>query len=103
MTNIGERLKEERLRAGFTQIRLAQAIGIGQGTQTSYETGKRTPDANYLAAVHEVGLDAAYIVTGAHATTTIEPNEQQLITLYRKLDIRARRALIGALVSYLAD
>jgi transcriptional regulator with XRE-family HTH domain len=103
MSNIGERLKEQRLKAGFTQGQLAQRVGIAKGSQTLYETGKRMPDAKYLATVAELGLDVSYIVTGSVVDATLEPEEQQIVALYRRLDLRARRGIVGAMVSYLAD
>jgi transcriptional regulator with XRE-family HTH domain len=103
MSNIGERLKEQRLRAGFTQQQLAERAGIGKGSQTLYETGKRMPDAKYLATVAEAGLDVAYIVTGTVAAASMDQDEQQVVALYRKLDLRGRRCIVGAMVSYLGD
>ncbi|MNY17930.1 hypothetical protein D3C86_1512790 [compost metagenome] len=35
--------------------------------QRNYESGKRSPDAEYLARVAAVGVDVLYIVTGARA------------------------------------
>lgn len=61
---IGERLREERERLGYSQIDFAGLAGVGRGSQANYEKGERSPDANYLAAVAEVGADIAYIVTG---------------------------------------
>jgi transcriptional regulator with XRE-family HTH domain len=101
MTNIGERLKEERLRAGFTQVSLAQAVGVAQSTQTAYETNRRTPDAKYLAALAEAGLDIGYVVSGKVADACMDPEERQVVALFRKLDLRGRRFIVGAMEIYL--
>lgn len=61
---IGERLKEERSRLGLSQTDLGAAGGVGKTTQINYEKGTGTPDAKYLAAVEELGVDVLYVVTG---------------------------------------
>lgn len=101
MTTSAERLKEERLRVGMSQEQLAQDVGMSKGTQTHYETGKRMPDLAYLAAVHELGLDAAYIVTGQLAEAGIPEDEQQFLCVFRKLDRRGRTCVMGAMLGYL--
>lgn len=44
----GETLKSARLRAGLTQLQIAQALGITASTYCGYETGKRQPDLSRL-------------------------------------------------------
>ena len=39
-----ERLKELRKENGYTQVMLAEALGLSKGTVAMWETGKRTPD-----------------------------------------------------------
>ena len=50
---IGERLKEERERLGFSQTEFAAVAGASKNSQYNYEKGERSPDAAYLAAVAE--------------------------------------------------
>lgn len=101
MVHFGERLKEERLRVGMSQIELANAIGMSQGSQTLYETAKRNPDMAYLIAIQELGLDAAYIVTGAFTRSDIPKDEQHFLAVFRKLDQRGRMCVMGAMLGYL--
>jgi len=61
---IGDRLKEERERLGFNQTEFAAKAGASKNSQYNYEKGERSPDANYLAAVAEQGVDILYVVTG---------------------------------------
>lgn len=42
--SFAERLKELRKANGYTQISLAEALGVSKGTVAMWETGKRTPD-----------------------------------------------------------
>lgn len=73
---IGERLKEERSRLGLSQTDLGAAGGVGKTTQINYEKGTGTPDAKYLAAVEELGVDVLYVVTGRRI-----PVSDQLIAI----------------------
>lgn len=73
---IGERLKEERSRLGLSQTDLGAAGGVGKTTQINYEKGTGTPDAKYLAAVEELGVDVLYVVTGRRV-----PVSNQLIAI----------------------
>lgn len=43
-----ERLKELRKKNGYTQVSLAEALGVSKGTVAMWETGKRTPDFNMV-------------------------------------------------------
>jgi len=61
---IGDRLKEERERLGFNQTEFAAQAGASKNSQYNYEKGERSPDASYLAAVAERGVDVLYVVTG---------------------------------------
>ena len=61
---IGERLKEERKRLGLSQVRLCELMGISRKTLFSYETGKRSPTAIFLAALYHYQFDVEYILNG---------------------------------------
>lgn len=69
---IGDRLKEERERLGFNQTDFAAKAGASKNSQYNYEKGERSPDATYLAAVAERGVDVLYVVTGERKPTTTE-------------------------------
>lgn len=61
---IGDRLKEERERLGFNQTDFAAQAGASKNSQYNYEKGERSPDAAYLSAVADQGVDVLYVVTG---------------------------------------
>ncbi|MBD9483883.1 helix-turn-helix transcriptional regulator [Pseudomonas sp. PDM14] len=85
---IGERLKEERSRLGFSQTDLGAAGGVGKTTQINYEKGNGSPDAFYLAAVARLGVDVLYVVTGERrpvAAESFTASEAALVDHYRKL------------------
>ena len=41
---IGKRLRQMRIAAGFSQMELAQALGIAQSTLSGYETDSSMPN-----------------------------------------------------------
>ncbi|MDQ7735779.1 S24 family peptidase [Halomonas sp. SpR1] len=64
MSSIGMRLREERVRLGFSQTELGDIAGITKNTQMLYESEKRSPKADYLSALHAVGVNTHYVLTG---------------------------------------
>lgn len=93
---IGERLKEERSRLGFNQTDLATLGGVGKTTQINYEKGNGSPDAAYLAAVAEKGVDVLYVVTGERCLTSAEgvsPEEADLVMAFRSMSEAERSVL----------
>ncbi|MBZ3664899.1 helix-turn-helix domain-containing protein [Pseudomonas monteilii] len=90
---IGERLREERERFGWNQEELGQLGGVNRNTQGKYEKGDRSPDAAYLAALAEKGVDVLYVLTGerkSQAPGDISAEETQLVTRYRRMSAEAR-------------
>ena len=88
MLNIGERLKEERVRLGYNQGDFAAIAGVAKTSQFNYEKGERSPDAAYLAAVAEKGVDVLYVVTGRRtpeASSSFNGDEVDLVEHYRQL------------------
>lgn len=100
---IGERLKEERERLGFSQTEFSALAGASKNSQYNYEKGERTPDAAYLAAVAEKGVDILYIVTGVATPTVVEgftAAEDKLVNQFRSLpepDQAAVQRIVGAM------
>lgn len=64
MSGIGQRLKQERLRLKLSQSALGAIGGVETNAQGNYENGVRSPRADYLSRIAEVGVDVAYVVTG---------------------------------------
>jgi transcriptional regulator with XRE-family HTH domain len=62
--SIGDRLREERDRLGMNQTDFAALTGVSRRSQSNYEGGERSPDADYLAAIAKAGADVTYILTG---------------------------------------
>lgn len=67
MPLISDRLAEARKALGLSQQALAERTGISARSQRNYESGERSPDADYLAALAAAGADVLYILTGEPA------------------------------------
>ena len=117
MDTFGERLKQERDGLDCSQTDLGKTGGVTKQAQINYEKGVRFPDARYLAAVAERGVDVLDVLTGrrekqpmaqAQATAsavteqaggygmtmTLQPKEQQLVLSYRKCSESGQAALL---------
>ena len=62
--NLGDRLREERERLGYTQPAFADVVGAKKHAQINWEKGAAFPNAAALEAWSKVGLDVLYVVTG---------------------------------------
>lgn len=71
MNNIGEKIREERLRLGLTQEDFARACKVGRRAQSAYEAGERVPDLTYLKFAIDAGADQQYILTGVRRETSV--------------------------------
>lgn len=76
MSELFQRLKEERARLGMSQNDFATAGGVKRRAQQHYETGERCPDGRYLESIAKIGADVSYILTGkANAPGLISTTE----------------------------
>lgn len=60
MLNINERLRELRVKFGFTQNQIAKLLNIDRSTYAYYETGKTHPDVAsllLLSRMYNISLD----------------------------------------------
>ncbi|MFJ5299150.1 helix-turn-helix domain-containing protein [Pseudomonas sp. NPDC088368] len=61
MDTLGLRIKKERKRLGFTQVAFAKIGGVEPNAQGHYESGYRSPKADYLQKLSDAGVDVAYL------------------------------------------
>lgn len=60
LLNINVRLRELRIKFGYTQIQIAKMLNIDRSTYAYYETGKTRPDITslvVLARIYNISLD----------------------------------------------
>lgn len=69
MVSFGERLRGERERLGLTQTQFGDLAGVTKKTQMLYESGERSPKADYLTAIYGVGANVEYVLTGNRSVT----------------------------------
>lgn len=88
MRTFGERLREERKRLILTQDEIAERLGITKQSQGLYERGQRTPNAEYLIGLFELGGDPAYVLTGTRtppAAAALTQQQAELIEHFTQL------------------
>lgn len=87
MQLFGERLKEERVRLGFSQEEFASKCLISKRSQVNYEHSERAPDLNYLREMAELGGNVEFVVTGKRQTINEDKLRDSLEVLFRVLDV----------------
>lgn len=111
--NVGERIRELRVAAGWSQAELAKKISVTRPTVTQWENGstKNVRDENLVALARVFGISVDELLTGETLLAVREgkPNygvgaetkeEEVLLTKFRHLnpDDRARiQTIIAAL------
>lgn len=90
-----EHLREERKRLGFTQQEMAELIGVRQEMFSKYERGQASPGGDALAAFAGIGGDVQYVLTGQRSSSPMTPEEKELLSIFRKLDLRGKVNLLG--------
>ncbi|MDN7142024.1 helix-turn-helix domain-containing protein [Pseudomonas sp. JQ170] len=107
MNGIGSRLREERERLGMTQRVFGDIGGVEPNAQGKYESGERTPKADYLAAVAARGVDSLYVLSGVRTPIpqgSLSAEEDRLLGCFRSLpaaDQAAVQQLLGSLATAL--
>lgn len=79
MDGLGIRLRQERQRISLSQATMANIGGIKANAQSVYESGRRSPRAEYLAKIAAAGVDVTYVLTGVRSqssgvASTASPN-----------------------------
>ncbi|WP_373422081.1 helix-turn-helix domain-containing protein [Burkholderia gladioli] len=91
-------MRDERLRLGLSQDEFASVGGVARRTQSGYESGERSPDAAYLLAVGELGVDIYFVLRGERLPAAIaqgDSDEAELVALYRQLSEAGQAALLA--------
>lgn len=98
-SGIGERLKEERNRLGFSQPAFAALAEASKSSQASWEQETAYPNAKALEVWARVGMDVAYVVTGKPSTgaESLTSDEREMLSLFRSVPLSIKAAAIGAL------
>ncbi len=86
-TNVemGGRIKEERQRIGLAQADFGSKCGVSKTSQFNYESGERSPDAEYLAKAGELAVDVLYVVTGKRSQSA----NDEYVVIHRHKNVAA--------------
>lgn len=96
--SIGERLKEERERLGFTQPSFAGLAETTKKSQIDYEKDLTQPKAGYLAVIAKVGADVQYIITGQRSVSVLPTDEALILEKYRRASEVIRNKMLMLLL-----
>lgn len=102
-TEIGRRIKKVREGLGLTQQVFSEKLEIGRVTLARYETGERTPDAEFLLAINNIlGIEIVWLLTGLDSgikkSASLSKNEESFLSHYRLADECGKRILEAAAI-----
>lgn len=100
--SLGERLKEERKRLGFSQSEFAEMVGASYKSQLRWEKDDSAPGADALGVWAGIGLDVLYVVTGQRSDNVtlqkniprMSPEKQELMDAFDDMSPDQRRAIL---------
>lgn len=61
---IGERLAQERRRLNYTELQIAQLLGVQLEVYLQYESGEDDPGIFGMQRLYSIGFDVMFIITG---------------------------------------
>lgn len=77
LNTFGGRFREERRRLGLNQQEIADAAGLSKRAMGTYERGVRSPDAELLMRLIDLGMDVYYVLTGKRMGTRLDLDPMQ--------------------------
>lgn len=96
----GERLKEERKRLKLSQTELAELAQVTKQSVFAYEKGNRKPDAAFLEAAANAGMDMSYLFTGERSgVDPVSAEDRRLLDLFRHATPAMRQAALVLLAT----
>ena len=91
----GERLRTERERLGYTELQIAQLLGVPFQTYQKYEEGQEDPGILRMPRLNDCGFDILFIITSERHNPIEEENE--LLARFRELSNRGRNSIFMTL------
>ena len=80
-----ERLKLLRKKCGYTQVSLAETLGVSKGTVAMWETGKRTPDFETLIRLSDLfDVRTDYILGKSNDSSSAKLSDDDIEQLGRQ-------------------
>ena len=120
---INERLRELRIKSGYTQSQIAKILNIDRSTYSYYEIGKTTPDVTALmtlAKIFNISLGELLADESSHASVAdsgvkneffegkknsshiyeLSREEKELIGMFRAFPAEQQKKILDSLRSY---
>lgn len=96
MNTFGSRFREERRRLGLIQQEIADATGLSKRAMGTYERGVRSPDAELLMRLIDLGMDVYYVLTGKRVGTRLDldPMQRSLLDDFERCTPEAQLELV---------
>lgn len=91
----GERLRTERERLGYTELQIAQLLGVPLEVYQKYEEGQEDPGIFRMPRLNDCGFDVLFIIT-SERHNPIE-QESELLARFRELSNRGRNSVFMTL------
>ena len=92
---IGGRLAHERERLGFTQLQIAQLLGVPEALYAEQEAGDTDTSTFAMSRLHSCGFDVLFIITGERYKPVQE--ESELLRRFRELSLKGRTSVFMTL------
>ena len=93
--DIGERLRSERERLGYTPEQIASLLGVPLEQYQRYETGELDPGVFRMTRLAAVDFDILYVITSERHTPINEENE--LLDRFRELSRHGKASVFMTL------
>ena len=91
----GERLRTERDRLGYTELQIAQLLGVPLEMYQKYELGQEDPGIFRMPRLNDCGFDILFIITSERHNPVEE--ESELLARFRELSNRGRNSIFMTL------
>lgn len=91
----GERLRTERERLGYTELQIAQLLGVPLEMYQKYELGQEDPGIFMMPRLNDCGFDILFIITSERHNPVEE--ESELLARFRELSNRGRDSIFMTL------
>lgn len=91
----GERLRTERERLSYTELQIAQLLGVPLEMYQKYELGQEDPGIFRMPRLNDCGFDILFIITSERHNPVEE--ESELLARFRELSNRGRDSIFMTL------
>ena len=103
MSSIGENIKEFRERLGMSQEDLGRRIGKTRSAVSQYEAGKIVPRMGVIEDLALALMVDKGAILGTATKTRATSDEDELVSLYRRMSATKRSALLSMARAMLED